>query len=332
MKIEIDHNKNEVRVGSQVFKPQGLGLEDFMSRRTYNTKVKIYGPGRYRMLRCSSKVFTVPISERRRRLGEYTMQENGVVQIAEVPATSCPLPWDPEPKPKPRERDDNIRRANARIYDLFQLNEEVWTHFVTITFDPKCVDHKNAREVMGKLASWLHNQNVRKGLQYLLVPELHKNGGIHAHAIINGALKLVDSGTRLVEGFDRPIKLSTIRAKGLMSRIRAVVFNLPEWKYGFSTAVAIDKAHDGLARIGNYLMKYITKDTEKIFGKRYWFSRGLRIYPEVQLLDNPPERIPGVKPYRNAWDGNTYQYYDSMNRVMDAADREDLFRALEEEE
>lgn len=320
MKIELDLLHSEVRVGSQKFIPEGMSAADVMVEARYNTKVKVYGDGKTRTTHCKSKVFGVPISERRRKFGGIEIDENaGVISIGEAPSYPLPElePIEGQEEKAPRDRDDNVRRANERIYDIFQLNEAVWAYFVTVTFDPRQVNHHNAREVMHKLGKWLNNQNVRKGLQYLLIPEYHKNGGIHSHVVINDTLKVVDSGTRIVEGYDKPMKLTTIRSKGLTSRIRAIVYNLPEWPYGFSTAVRIDKSHDGVARIANYLTKYITKDTEKIFGKRYWFSRGLKTYPDVILRNTEDEAYKGIKPYWNAHDGNVYHYYDSMNKIVE---------------
>jgi len=47
------------------------------------------------------------------------------------------------------------------------------------------------------------------------------------------------------------------------------IYNWDDWKYGFSTAVPLDKQKF----ICQYVTKYVTKDNNKIFGK-YYFSGG----------------------------------------------------------
>ena len=57
---------------------------------------------------------------------------------------------------------------------------------------------------------------------------------------------------------------------------------MPTWKYGFSTAVPLDKQYE---RTVNYVTKYITKSDQKIFGKWYLSSRGLKKSPEIIPLE-----------------------------------------------
>ncbi len=155
---------------------------------------------------------------------------------------------------------------------------------MTITFDDTKVDAHNVADVMKKLSKWLENLVQRKGLKYLLVPEYHpKSGRVHCHALINDALEVVDSGTRMVRGYDRPVSLEKLRFIDTeKNRVLRTVYNVTDWKYGFSTAIQTYGAKPALA---SYVSKYITKDTAKIFGRRYWCSRNLQMYP-VQKLTN----------------------------------------------
>ena len=51
------------------------------------------------------------------------------------------------------------------------------------------------------------------------------------------------------------------------------VFNMLDWKYGFSTCIPLDENYE---RTANYVAKYITKGNGgKIFGKWYLHSRDL---------------------------------------------------------
>ena len=55
-----------------------------------------------------------------------------------------------------------------------------------------------------------------------------------------------------------------------------------DWKWGFSTCVPIDQQYE---RTVNYITKYITKNTSKIFGKWYLASRNVIKFPTTIPLD-----------------------------------------------
>ena len=103
----------------------------------------------------------------------------------------------------------------------------------------------NPKEVIKAFEKWLENAVSRKGLKYILVPEYHKKGGIHCHALINDCdFKFVDSGTRLVKGHDKPLKIDTIKRLHICDKLGCdisdlpVVYNVSDWRYGFSTAIS----------------------------------------------------------------------------------------------
>lgn len=50
-------------------------------------------------------------------------------------------------------------------------------------------------------------------------------------------------------------------------RLDRPVYNMLDWKYGFSTCVPLDENYE---RTANYIVKYITKsDSGKIFGEAH---------------------------------------------------------------
>lgn len=170
------------------------------------------------------------------------------------------------------ERSDSIKRARDKVFDIARLNE--WKYFITITFNGSEYEFKDPQFVAKKLRDWLRNRAKRNGLKYLLIPEYHKKGGIHCHAFINDVLQVVDSGTRLVEGYNKPVKLDTVSRKNL--KVRNIVYNIPDWKYGFSTAIEVDNN----VAFSYYITKYITKGNKKIFGNYYWSGGGVVREPE----------------------------------------------------
>lgn len=162
-------------------------------------------------------------------------------------------------------RSDSVQRAKQSIFDIVYQND--WKYFLTITFSGKDFDRSDPREVFKPLKRWFDNAVQRKGLCYVLVPEYHKKGGIHCHALINDCdFKFVDSGTRLVKGHDKPLKIDTIKRLHICDKLGCdisdlpVVYNVSDWKYGFSTAI---QTYGQMSNLAFYVTKYITKDVKK---------------------------------------------------------------------
>jgi len=146
----------------------------------------------------------------------------------------------------------SISRTRTTLEDICICNN--FDLFCTFTFDPKryhCSDILYCKSYMNH---WTHNARARhsKFLQYLIVPERHKSGQIHFHALLkNYDGHLFDSGHK--QG-------------------GRTVYNIPHWHFGFSTAVKIDNQE----AVSRYVRKYITKDMLLLPGtKRYYCSQGL---------------------------------------------------------
>lgn len=135
---------------------------------------------------------------------------------------------------------------------------------------------------------------------------------------------MVDSDTRKVNGYHKPVRLSKIKrwiksGKISESDIKKVVYNIPSWKYGWSAAMTIEKTQKNVIL---YVTKYIEKDVQgvnKIMGKRYWSSRNIEICPVIELENVNPsdfEKI-NAKEYSNKWDGKKYKYLNNWsNKIL----------------
>lgn len=171
-----------------------------------------------------------------------------------------------------KQRADNIKRSRDKIFDIALLNN--WDYFVTLTLgNNESFDPSEAKQVIKPVLKWLNNMSERKNLKYLLVPEHQpKSGYIHFHGLFAGNIKAIDSGTRDARkyGYDKPVRISTLKYKHIDPDSCPVVYNLPEWKFGFSTANSV---YSVTPKLINYIFKYITKDTKKIFGHSYWASK-----------------------------------------------------------
>jgi len=139
-----------------------------------------------------------------------------------------------------------------------------------------------------KLNAWLSNQVQRRGLRYVLVPERHKDGAVHFHGFFNDVLDRVDSGTMIPPEGGRPKKP---RSKAQRAAWAAgggrVVWNLPGWSLGFTTALELVGEY---SRAVSYVCKYIGKQQgggepgEKV-GGRWYYSGGALERPQVALVD-----------------------------------------------
>lgn len=139
-----------------------------------------------------------------------------------------------------------VRRAKTCVTDYVMTNVDL-TNFVTYTLDSKKIDRYDEKEIYKKMRNWLSNRVKRKGLKYILVPELHKDKAWHFHGFTNVDLK---------------------------------------WNYGFQLTREIKSDADRDNRI-KYITDYVKKDMVKFNGRRYLHSNNLekptKIYCNVDF-------------------------------------------------
>lgn len=186
-----------------------------------------------------------------------------------------------------------VRRARNKVRDYALSNDFRW--FVTLTIDKTQLDRYDASAIFRAVSTWLDNCTRRKDMTYLLVPEHHRDGAVHFHGLINDSLTMVDSGTLQSVERPRPYKprSKAQRARDIESGAR-VVYNISEWKYGFSTAIEL---YGDRQRAVGYVCKYIGKDMNGRIGGRWYLSGGHLEQPEVFALDVPWDavrRLPGA--------------------------------------
>lgn len=220
----------------------------------------------------------------------------GVVDIVHSTAGFIEAGWEAaaaKPQPQRRSREEgktaegadlqrSMRRARAKLRRLALANDFKW--FVTLTLDPAKIDRNDGAAVARALGRWADNMVRRKGLKYVLVPELHRKGGIHFHGFFNDAVKVVDSGHKDEGGH--------------------TIYNLPEWTLGFTTAIEL--YGDYPSAVG-YVSKYIGKQELRPMGRWYYSGGALaepsKIYADLDRDDLLVEyagetvefNIPGAK-------------------------------------
>lgn len=162
----------------------------------------------------------------------------------------------------------SMSRTKQAIYGYALSNAFEW--FVTFTFNPRIVNSRVYDDCVYSLSNWLNEIRKRRcpDMVYLVVPEYHTDKEkFHFHALMSNISELcfVDSG-RLHN--DKP------------------VYNLYEWRFGFSTAEAIDQNEEAHAKVCGYMLKYITKDLVSLTAnrRRYWISRSTIKKPDEQYF------------------------------------------------
>lgn len=195
--------------------------------------------------------------------------------------------------PSPENLARSARRARQRLYDLAWANPQLrW--FVTLTLNADVAgDRYDVGIQSNRFRRWLDNQVRRRGLAYIAVPEYHQDGAIHWHGLFNDALDYVDGGTVIRPEGGRPIKPgSDERRADILSAGGHVVYNVVQWRYGFSTAVQLYGRRESAV---GYVAKYITKAQEgghgHIGGRWYWHG-GQLIEPHSYTYDIPWDDTP----------------------------------------
>ena len=315
-----------------------------------NSKIKIYRDGSYTIIRSNRNIFRSPDFEKKDTcntgyIENCSLKNQTAKHLDKHVFTFHDLSgkpvkfWDVSKEFKRRSpfkssipRNDSLKRAKQSIFDIIYQNDFRW--FITITLNKSLIDRNNPVEIIKKLRKWLNNMKSRKGLEYVLVPEYHEKGGIHCHALINDcSLDFVDSSTRLVPGYDKPVLLSTIRNKHICEKIGIVesdlrvVYNITNWKYGWSTAI---QTYGNCSTLAFYISKYVTKDVKKIFGKFFYSSKGLVRKTDEKFFNSDFSDDLPVVTVPNS--GTCYQYESSFcfNNSQIEKNTADILQILKE--
>ena len=285
----------------------------------YNARTKYYldengNAVPYEIMVCSRPVFSDGAE-----LSEYSLDLMERLEYREAAAElfGGKLPngggYKSVPATKQECLDASRRRGRRKIFDYVICND--FDCFVTLTLDKNQIDRGDYGAVIKKLNSFLGNRVKRKGLKYVGVPEYHKNGGLHFHfAATAAAFKLVDSGTVAVAGNKRPMRTSTADRKGIPKEDRHTVYNIADWRLGFSTCIMTYGERGALA---TYLSKELCKDVqkslvvggdiEKIGGR--WYLHGGQLRKPLVTYTNVGYYDVTGESYTQATDGGDFKVF-----------------------
>lgn len=176
------------------------------------------------------------------------------------------------------------KRSIDKIYSYCRCN--TWDWFVTFTFAPGKVDRYNFDDCSQKLSKWLNHMRDRycKGLKYIVVPEMHKDGAYHFHGLFSDCegLDIRDSGRKVIQKYKR----------GNRTCFKATdtpIYIVGRYHLGWTTATAVRSNE----RVTRYITKYVTKDlVYAVKGKRrYWVSKNLDVPLEEKYMVDPFDKL-----------------------------------------
>jgi len=166
---------------------------------------------------------------------------------------------------------NNIYRARNKVFEYALCND--WEYFVTLTISNEKFDRYNLGDYYSKFSRWLRYYSKKNNIKidYLFIPEKHKNGAWHLHGLLKGLP--VDYLKRNEYGY-----LDWLDYKE---------------KFGY---ISIDTIKNK-ERCASYITKYISKDlgecVSEYNAKLYYCSRGLKkakiIKKGTMLADMVPD-------------------------------------------
>lgn len=178
----------------------------------------------------------------------------------------------------------NVRRGKSMVFELAICNP--WEYFVTLTFSPeKVADRYDLNACMKSFHKWLNNYNSRHPgakVQYLLIPERHKDGAWHFHGFMSG---IPADGLR---AFTLKEKLPRAIRKELKKGHDILQWTDYDKKFGYCTLSPI---RNKLA-VSKYATKYITKELDDsikaLNAHMYYRSKGLA---RKELIYSAPDCV-----------------------------------------
>lgn len=161
----------------------------------------------------------------------------------------------------------SLSSTKNRIYNITRSN--LWDWFITLTFDRERTDASDYDIIVRRLKIFLNHLQQRQcpNLKYLIVPEFFSdNKHYHFHGLLSGC-----DGLRFKFG-------------GHYSKVGQPIYNILNWKWGFTTATRVYDTE----RVSSYITKYITKETGLFLKEkhRYYASRNInRAKPRYFIVD-----------------------------------------------
>lgn len=234
-----------------------------MESVTYDTKISVFPDGTMQFYKSSRRYHRMGDDEKEMKLlFDQSYADSLGVPLWVLEAMSASDLHDGSSVQ--RKELDNMKRAVQKVYQIAKSNP--FDYFVTFTFNPQLVNSFDYDCCVDVLRRWMDYQRKR-GIRWLIVPEQHKSGRYHFHALVSGQLILVPA-------------VNPHTGAVLFDRSGRMIYNVGNFDWGYTTATEISDPK----RAASYIAKYLAKDISVPKGrKRYWASNGLA-RPDEKLV------------------------------------------------
>lgn len=167
--------------------------------------------------------------------------------------------------------EESLIRSKRMVFEYAFSND--WDYFCTFTIDSEKYDRYALNEYHKKFSQWIRDFFRKKhglNVQYVCIPEQHKDGAWHEHALISGI------PLEHLREFKLTEKLPKYIRKKLKNNEKIYTCPAYEKKFGYCTFEPVRNSE----ACAKYITKYITKDlassVSALNAKIYYVSRGLK--------------------------------------------------------
>lgn len=191
--------------------------------------------------------------------------------------------------------DQSIARARSKIWEYALCND--WDWFFTATLDPKKYDRYNLDKFHNDITQWFLNltrySKYDEKIDFLLIPERHKDGAWHMHGLLRG----------LHNSVLHKFKIGDRMSSEIVRLVRSgrCIYNWKAYqdKFGFCTLERVNNRQ----AVAKYITKYITKDVSEtvtdLNAHMFYHSRPLNSAEKIKegflLADKNPLDLPEYK-------------------------------------
>lgn len=230
----------------------------------------------------------------------------------------CPKSIDNIEKVENKEKlANNICRAKSTIYELALCND--WDFFCTFTIDKTKYDRYDLPKFHKDFTQKIRNLNKKYKckINYLLVPEKHKDGAWHMHGFLSG---LPDQELR---AFGREEHLPLYILDKVINGQEIYTWTTYQEKFGFCDLEPIKNIYKASAYITKYVSKTLADNITELGAHTYYASKGLKRAEVVQMgfLDNAQDSPMNFE-FENEYVKVHWMDEEEYNIVKDFIDKE----------
>lgn len=213
---------------------------------------------------------------------------------------------------------NNICRAKSTIYELALCND--WDYFCTFTIDKTKYDRYDLSKFHKDFVQKIRNLNKKYKckINYLLVPEKHKDGAWHMHGFLSCL-----PGQEL-RAFGREEHLPLYILDKIIKGHNIYTWTTYQEKFGFCDLEPIKNIYKASAYITKYVSKTLAENITELGAHTYYASKGLNRAEVIMTgyLDNPSDGSGLNYEFENEYVKVHWMDKEEFENVKDFIDKE----------